>query len=120
MSVLDGGPAYRAGLHVTGAVKHFGQIKALDGVSLDVGPGECLGLIGRNGAGKTTLINAICGRLRLDHGSIRRSDFGGAPVGLVPQQVALYPTLSVRENIAYFTAISGVPRLYPVSTIWTH
>jgi ABC-2 type transport system ATP-binding protein len=107
----------RLGLRVTGAVKRYGQITALDGVSLNIGPGECLGLIGRNGAGKTTLINAICGRLRLDQGSIRRSDSDGAPVGLVPQQVALYPTLSVRENIAYFTAISGVPRRQQAQTI---
>ena len=98
------------GLVIEGAVKHFGQIRALDDVSLFVRQGECLGLIGRNGAGKTTLINAICGRLRLDEGSVLIGDSGNRPVGLVPQQVAIYPTLSVRENLVYFTDISGVPR----------
>lgn len=98
------------GLSIEGAVKSYGQIRALDSVSLAINPGECLGLIGRNGAGKTTLINAICGRLRLDEGTIRRPHNSVIPVGLVPQQIALYPALTVRENIEYFAGISGVPR----------
>ena len=65
-------------LTVEGADKSYGNIRALDNVSLTISPGECLGLIGRNGAGKTTLIDAICGRIRLDRGVIGRAGRGGA------------------------------------------
>ncbi|MBO6718276.1 MAG: ABC transporter ATP-binding protein [Rhizobiaceae bacterium] len=58
--------------------KTFGALKATDGVSLDLRPGEIHALIGPNGAGKTTLINQIAGTLKPDAGSIR---FDGADIG---------------------------------------
>jgi ABC-2 type transport system ATP-binding protein len=95
---------------VDNAVKHFGRLKALGGVSLNLNEGECLGLIGRNGAGKTTLMRAICGRLSLDEGTVSLKYATSGSVGLVPQEVALYPTLTARENLQYFSDISGLPR----------
>jgi branched-chain amino acid transport system ATP-binding protein len=64
-------------LQVTGLIKRFGGFVALDGVNVEVGPNERLGLIGPNGSGKTTLINCIAGALANDEGTVR---FRGADV----------------------------------------
>ena len=58
-------------LEVEGLSKSFGGLAAVRNVSLSLGPGEILGLIGPNGSGKTTLLNLIAGTLRADAGSIR-------------------------------------------------
>jgi ABC-type branched-subunit amino acid transport system ATPase component len=97
-------------LQVTDVGMHFGGIKALDGVTLDVREGEFLGIIGPNGAGKTTLFNVITGTLRASRGSIR---FGGHElIGKSPdavcrmgiartyQKVRPFPRLTVLENVA--------------------
>ena len=55
-------------LDATGISKHFGGVLALDDVSIDVGPGEAVGLVGPNGAGKTTFFNCLLGLLRPDAG----------------------------------------------------
>jgi ABC-2 type transport system ATP-binding protein len=102
-------------LQVDGARKSFGKVQALDGASFDVKPGELLGLLGPNGAGKTTVIKAIAGRLKLDAGTIRVFGSTVQPreprpeIGLVPQELALYPLLSARENLEVFGKLYGVP-----------
>jgi ABC-2 type transport system ATP-binding protein len=79
---------------------------ALDGVSLSVEPGECFGLLGPNGAGKTTLLSLVCGLLKPDSGSL---SLGGAGrLGLVPQDIALYPSLDGRENLLFFGRMQGL------------
>lgn len=101
-------------LHVTGARKRFGETQALAGVSLVVKRGELLGLLGPNGAGKTTMIRAIAGRVALDEGTI--SVFGRTvthrdprpEIGVVPQELAVYPLLTARENLEVFGALYGV------------
>ena len=101
-------------LQVEAARKKFGTVEALAGATFDVRPGELLGLLGPNGAGKTTAIKAIAGRLQLDAGTIRvfgrelrfrdrRSD-----IGLVPQELAVYPLLSAKENLEVFGKLYGV------------
>ena len=101
-------------LSVANARKSFGAVKALDGASLDLRKGELLALLGPNGAGKTTLIRAIAGRVRLDAGEIRLL---GAPLaarrtppelGIVPQEIALYPLLTARENMTAFGELQGL------------
>ncbi|HXJ33261.1 MAG TPA: ABC transporter ATP-binding protein [Candidatus Eisenbacteria bacterium] len=101
-------------LEVRGACKRFGGAIALDGVDLDVQRGEWVGLLGPNGAGKTTLVRAIAGRVRLDAGSIA---LAGGPsdrtalghrVGLAPQENALYPFLTARENLEVFGRLYGL------------
>ncbi|GAC1528489.1 MAG: ATP-binding cassette domain-containing protein [Acidimicrobiales bacterium] len=64
-------------LALSGVRRHFGGVKAVDGVDLTVGEGEILGLIGPNGAGKTTLVNLITGHARVDAGTIRLTDAAG-------------------------------------------
>jgi ABC-2 type transport system ATP-binding protein len=101
-------------LCVTNARKSFGAVKALDGASLDLRKGELLALLGPNGAGKTTLIRAIAGRVRLDAGEIRLlgaplADRGTPPeLGIVPQEIAVYPLLTARENMTAFGELQGL------------
>jgi branched-chain amino acid transport system ATP-binding protein len=68
-------------LRVDGVTKRFGGFTALNGVSLQIAPGERFGLIGPNGSGKTTLINCISGSLRNDGGSIA---FDGKEISRLP------------------------------------
>ena len=93
--------------------KSFGTIKALDGVTLRVRQGEIYGLLGPNGAGKTTLIRMLVGLVAPDSGTVtvlgRRMpelDVLGR-IGYMTQQAALYPDLSVEENVRFFAEITG-------------
>ena len=88
--------------------KAFGDRRAVDGVSFTIAPGEVYGLLGPNGAGKTTTIKMVCGLLEPDDGTIvvrgrrARGDLSvKGLVGYVPQDVALYPDLTARENLAF-------------------
>jgi branched-chain amino acid transport system ATP-binding protein len=96
-------------LAIRDACVTFGGITALDGVSMEVSPGEVLGVIGPNGAGKTTLFNAICGFVGLSAGQIelrgqpvRRMHpdrLAGLGVARTLQGVGLFPQLTVQENV---------------------
>jgi ABC-2 type transport system ATP-binding protein len=95
-------------------VKRYGHLTAVDDVSLDVHPGEIVGLIGANGAGKTTLLRIMLGLERGDEGEV--SLFGQTPnsgsrgrLGYMPQGLGLYTTLSVKENAAFLSRVYGVP-----------
>jgi ABC-2 type transport system ATP-binding protein len=94
--------------------KSFGGRKALDGVTLDLSPGETLGLLGPNGAGKTTLVRSVAGRVVPDGGSLSilglspEDDSARAVRGWVPQEIALYPLLSARENLWTFGRYQGL------------
>jgi ABC-2 type transport system ATP-binding protein len=103
-------------LELTALVKSFGTRRALNGVSLLLREGELLGLLGPNGAGKSTLVRTIMGRVAPDAGEVRL--FGKpapagateprAGVGFVPQEIALYPLLTVRENLLVFGRYHGL------------
>jgi ABC-2 type transport system ATP-binding protein len=101
-------------LTVSGASKRYASVQALDGASFELRKGELLALLGPNGAGKTTLIRAISGRVRLDGGDIRVFDqpvvAGRTPrvLGIVPQELALYPLLTARENLEGFGRLHGL------------
>ena len=89
--------------------KRFGNIVAVDGLSLTVKRGEVLGLLGPNGAGKSTTVNLAVGLLSPDDGRVgidgaadpRRPD-ARARLGVAPQALALYDTLSGTENLRFF------------------
>src|SRR3989442_16027220 len=90
--------------------KKFGDIHALDGVTLRVRTGEIYGLLGPNGAGKTTLIRAIVGLVAPDAGEVpvlgrRMPDVDNLRnAAYMPQAAALYPALSAEENPKFFPA----------------
>ncbi|MCB1332737.1 MAG: sugar ABC transporter ATP-binding protein [Roseivivax sp.] len=87
---------------LTQAAKHFGPVRALDGVSLSVAPGDCIGLVGHNGAGKSTLVNLVNGSLAPSSGEIRfatGSTAHAAGVRSVFQELSLCPNLTVAENL---------------------
>ncbi|MFK7763720.1 MAG: ATP-binding cassette domain-containing protein [Roseobacter sp.] len=92
--------------------KHFGPVKALDGVSLSIAPGDCIGLVGHNGAGKSTLVNMINGGLSPSDGAIS-FDHGEtalqAGVRSVFQELSLCPNLTVAENLRIsHSALTGM------------
>ncbi|PNU20624.1 ABC transporter [Geothermobacter hydrogeniphilus] len=89
---------------------------AVDGLSFGIAPGEIYGLLGPNGAGKSTTISILCTLLQATAGTVR---IGGLDplrqatqvrrlIGLVPQEIALYPQLSARENLLYFGRLHGL------------
>ncbi|MCC6870092.1 MAG: ABC transporter ATP-binding protein [Burkholderiales bacterium] len=96
-------------LEVSDVRKHYGAIKAVDGVSFTVGPGEIVGVIGPNGSGKTTLFNAILGQIRPTSGSVRfcgEDITGKSPlelsrrgVGRTFQTLQVFGELPVRDNL---------------------
>jgi ABC-2 type transport system ATP-binding protein len=107
------GPLGGPGLEVSGLVKRYGQVLALDGCGLRVPPGHLVGLLGPNGAGKTTVMRALFGLVVPDSGTVR---WRGRPVdarcwqrfGYMPEERGLYPGMRAREQIAYFGRIGGL------------
>jgi linearmycin/streptolysin S transport system ATP-binding protein len=101
-------------LRVEALVKRFGAVTAVDGITLELLRGECLGLLGPNGAGKSTLIRSIVGRVIPDAGTIlvfgARADSAEArnALGWIPQELALYPRLTCYENLYAFGRYHGL------------
>ncbi|HEX8878506.1 MAG TPA: ABC transporter ATP-binding protein [Candidatus Acidoferrum sp.] len=101
-------------LRIDALVKRFGQVTAVGGITLELRRGECLGLLGPNGAGKSTLIRSIVGRVIPDAGAISifgaRADSLAArgALGWIPQELALYPRLTCRENLRSFGRYHGL------------
>ena len=98
--------------------KRYGAVTALDGFDLTIAAGEIVGLIGHNGAGKTTfaeivtgLVRADAGRVRVDGIDVRRSIRAArAHIGYAPQELGLYPTATLRQNLALFGRLHGLRR----------
>ena len=103
-------------LVVDSVVHRFGDLTAVDGVSFRIAPGETYGLLGPNGAGKTTTISMVAGLLAADAGSVRVAGEVMGPravapkrhLGLVPQDLAIYPELTARENLTFFGRLQGL------------
>jgi ribose transport system ATP-binding protein len=95
-----------------GVEKSFGAVRALDGVSLDIASGECVGIVGHNGAGKSTLMHVLIGGVAPDVGSIEiggvaQRAYGAAQakalgIRCVFQELSLCPNLTVAENARVF------------------
>ena len=105
-------------IHVENLCKHYGQIKAVDDISFDVGKGEIVGVLGPNGAGKSTTLRILTSYLAATSGiasvagfdvmndseKVRRS------LGYLPQAVPIYPEMRVDEYLNYRAKLKGVER----------
>jgi ABC-type branched-subunit amino acid transport system ATPase component len=96
-------------LEVRGLSKHFGGVRAVDGIDFSIRPGEVFGLIGPNGSGKSTTVNLVCGLYQPTAGQIL---FEGTDIAAVPthrrlslglartfQNIRLFANLTVWENL---------------------
>ena len=103
-------------LKVMGLVKHFGKVKAVDGLTFDVRSGEMYGLLGPNGAGKTTTIKCILGLLEIQGGAV--SVLGDDPIespekvkqnlGYVGEEPLLYGSVTPREMLNFIASVRGL------------
>jgi lipooligosaccharide transport system ATP-binding protein len=104
-------------IELSGVVKRFGEITAVDGLDLDVPEATCLGLLGPNGAGKSTTMRMLTGQAVADEGSIRvlgyvlpeESKEARAQMGVVPQLDNLDIDVTVEDNLAVFARLYRVP-----------
>lgn len=112
----DGGRVSSVVLEVDGLTKRFDDLVAVADVGFRIHEGETYGLLGPNGAGKTTTISMIAGLLARDAGTVRidgdemttTSVETKAAIGLVPQELAIYPDLTARENLMFFSRLYGL------------
>jgi branched-chain amino acid transport system ATP-binding protein len=122
--------AEQGGLRIDAVTVRFGGLTALDDVSLEVSPGEVVGVIGPNGAGKTTLFNVVCGFVRADKGevawrgrslrAVRPHQLAGLGIARTLQGVGLFAGLTAVENVmagaertrraGLVSALFGLPR----------
>jgi ABC-2 type transport system ATP-binding protein len=101
------------GLELIGVSKRFGDVVALDAVSLEILPGRVLGFLGPNGAGKTTAMRTVFGLVRADAGELL---WGGKPIGgaqrlrfgYMPEERGLYPRMPLGEQLVYFGCLHGL------------
>ena len=105
-------------LECRGLRKRFREVEAVRGISFRIAQRETYGLLGPNGAGKTTTIAMVCGLLEPDEGEVvvagrpltTRSVGARAAIGYVPQELAIYPDLTARENLGFFAHLYGLSR----------
>ncbi|MBF1696624.1 MAG: ABC transporter ATP-binding protein, partial [Selenomonas sp.] len=102
-------------IHIDNVVKKYGDHTVIDGLSLDVRPGEFFTLLGPSGCGKTTLLRMIIGFNSIEGGEIRIGDrrINDVPpnqrnMGMVFQNYAIFPHMSVRDNVAFGLKMRGV------------
>lgn len=105
-------------IKVANLSKHFGSVKAVDGISFQAHDGAITGLLGHNGAGKSTSLRIMYGLLKADQGSVHIDDVdvGTSPllaqqrIGVMTDAHGLYPRLTAREHIAYFAGLRGMTK----------
>jgi len=105
-------------ISATNLHRRFGDVRAVDGVSLHIPPGEIYGLVGSDGAGKTTTMRLLVGALLPDEGDIsicgfnirREVEEARARIGYLSQRFSMYEDLTVLENIRFFAEVRGLSR----------
>jgi len=103
---------------IEGLTKDYGDVRAVEDLTLTIPEGEVFGLLGPNGSGKTTTINCVTGLLKPTKGSIRVGGFdvqsrlheAREVMGVSPQETAIYPHLSGKENVQLFGQLYSVPK----------
>ena len=108
-------------IEINNATKSYkgNDLPAVDALNLIINKNEIFGLLGPNGAGKTTTISMLCGLVQPTSGQVKiknvdlSSDLSTVKemIGIVPQDIALYPTLTGRENLEFYGAMYGVPKV---------
>jgi ABC-2 type transport system ATP-binding protein len=104
-------------LETVDLVKTFGDVVAVNGLNLQVGGGEMVGLVGPDGAGKTTTMRLLCGVLTQTSGRVRVAGYdlprhveqAREHIGYLAQRFSLYGDLTVSENLDFFGEVFGVP-----------
>ncbi len=102
-------------IQVENLVKHYAQVRAVDGVSFAVERGEIFGLLGPNGAGKTTIIRTMMDIIKPDGGTItlmgqRVSETSKSRIGYLPEERGLYKNYKLLECLSYLGALKGMTR----------
>jgi len=107
----------RAAIGIVGVSKRFGSVSAVDDVSLEIGEGEFFSLLGPSGCGKTTTLRMVAGfdvpdvgRIVLQGNDVTEVRANRRPVNMVFQQYALFPHMSVYDNVAFGLRVKRVPR----------
>lgn len=103
-------------LSARGLAREYGVVRAVNGIDLDLAPGDFLTIFGPNGAGKTTLLSLLGGRLKPSEGEVwvggQRLDFGETSwrsrIGVLSHQSFLYGHLTVAENLRFFGKLFGL------------
>ncbi len=98
--------------------KHYGDLKAVDGLTFNVRRGEVFGILGPNGSGKTTTIRMLCGILQPTSGSgqavgldvLLESEKIKSRIGYMSQKFSLYDDLTVVENLRFYAGVQAIPR----------
>jgi len=114
----EGTPKARDEIVIKDLVKNFGDVTAVNGLSLDIRKGELFGLLGPNGAGKTTTISILCGLLEPTAGSAHIAGFDIGKerqkakelIGVCPQEVAVFKFLTGMENLELFGNLHGMDK----------
>ncbi|MFB9720877.1 ABC transporter ATP-binding protein [Planobispora longispora] len=111
-------PDRKPAIEISDLVKVYGGHRAVNGLSLDVAPGEVFGLLGPNGAGKTTTVECLVGLREPTEGRIEvlgldplrdRAEFVRR-VSVQPQEASLFPTLTVEETLRLWASLHAAPR----------
>lgn len=110
-------------LHITNLTKKLGNKTILNNITLDIKPGEIIGIIGKSGSGKTTLLHTIAGILTPDTGEVilqtennhtysayRNPEQAKSMIGLSTQQPSFYDKLTVKENIHHYATLHNIPK----------
>lgn len=105
-------------IEISNLTKRFGEVVAVEGLSLSVKRGSIYGLIGPNAAGKTTVVRHCVGKLQPDAGTVTvlghtlpdETQLVLPNLGLMPQGLALYPDLLARQNLEFFGRLQGLDR----------
>ena len=101
-------------VEIRGVSRRFGDVRAVDNLTLSLGTGEIMGFLGANGAGKTTTIKMLLGLIRPTSGTV--SVLGGDPsdakvrakIGYMPEIAYYYPYLNARELLAFYGGLCGM------------
>ncbi|HEU4686364.1 MAG TPA: ABC transporter ATP-binding protein [Nitrospira sp.] len=107
-----------AAIVTSSLTKRFPGVTAVDGLTIDVEPGEIFGLVGPDGAGKSTTLRMLAGVLSPDSGTasvagfdiVREPESAKAHLSYMPQRFGLYEDLTVGENIRFYSDVFDVPR----------